>query len=506
MINKKSINLLFKEIIPSSIKKTKYNAKEIQNEVITNNHKIYSEKNQIPVENIIANYFIPEEVAPFAQRILNPIEFNQETGLAKTLKKIKKTKIELANIKDSEIKNSFQNLYKKIINETSNIDNLSDGIKNLSKKIELIENDKTKKLIITEINKLTKLNKKEFKSNFTDKMAFIETATDAVNIMNDKYINLKSEPRELYKWLNKHNSWFTDAIDGNIRSSKNYRNKFATHKDEEIDYKIYLEKLETLKKEKLPETFQNNLKLEAFRDLVDRYNDFEPELIKGIYYNEYLKTQPPEIQAIFKNINKTYNTFVINSNAKFKVNDAKYIEEELKLWQEAGLNNTTQPKIINVDYLDKTLNQNNYVGIAFNIPKKITVKALLDLDCNPTKNSITLRHEINHLNDDTIRPKNDIERLYDALKWNINKLIYKNKWQTELKNAGVSDFSADYAMKNKHELKSVTAESIMEYLSKKFKKQLVQKFKMKDWIFNLKPNKIRLDEISKKIEQENKAK
>ena len=71
MINKKSINLLFKEIIPSSIRKAKTNAKEIQKEITSDTEKIYSENNQITTENLIANYYIQEEIAPFAKKILN---------------------------------------------------------------------------------------------------------------------------------------------------------------------------------------------------------------------------------------------------------------------------------------------------------------------------------------------------------------------------------------------------------------------------------------------------
>ena len=469
MLNKNDIiNTLIKEIIPSSIKKVKPNVAQIQKEIPQNTNKIYSDIKQISFENIIANYIPTEHIAPFAKRIINPTEFNQKTGLVKTFEKIQKTKVKLSNIKDAEIKTSFEYLYKKIINETSNIEQLSDEIINLSQKIGLIENQETKKLLLSEIHKLLKLNKKDFKSNFSSKIVFIEDATDAVNIMNNKYLNTKSEPIELYNWLKSHNSWFTDAIEGNQGTINNYRNKFATKKSK-IDYESYLKNLNELKKEKLPNTFQNNLKLEAFQNFIYEYNDIEPKFVKQIYNIEFLKSQPRKIRNILKNINKTFDTFVIPFNAKFSINDAKYLEEELTLWKKAGLGKSIQPKIININYLDKTLNQNNYSGIAYSIPKEITVLDLLDLDCNINNRSITLRHEINHLNDKTIHHMNNGEKLFKFLKWNINKLIYKKQWITELKNAGVSDFSANYAMKNQHELKSVTSESLMEYLSNKFK-------------------------------------
>ena len=441
---------------------------------------------------------ISEEVAPFSRRIINP----ENLGSSKILNKIAFTKKTLNSIKDTTTKNCFNSLYEKVINETNNIENISDGIIELSQKIDLIKNKDTKELILNEVKKLTQLNKKEFRQIFLKKMEFIETATDAVNIMNNKYLNIKSEPREFYQWLDKRNSWFTDVIDGKIGTENNFRNGFATNKNSKMEYDSYLKALKNVQELHIPETFQKNLKLEAFRKLIDDYNFIEPNIIQKIYHNEYLSKLPPNIRKILCNINKTYNTLVINSNDTFNINDAKYIEEELKLWKQAGMNSAILPKIINIDILDKELNQKDAFGMAYNFNKKISLANLLDIDTNTKHSNSTIRHEINHLNDETIKPKNDFESLYDFLKWKINKFIYEKQWKSELKNSGISDFSTNYAMKNQHELKSVTSESIMIYLSKKFKNQLVYKFKMQPWIFNLKPNKIRLEEINRKLEKE----
>ena len=441
---------------------------------------------------------ISEEVAPFAKRLINP----ENLGSSRVLNKIGETRKKLDLIKDENIKNCFSSLYEKIINETNNIENLSNGILDLSQKIEMIENKATKELLLDEIKKLIQANKKDFRKDFSNKMEFIETATDAVNIMNKKYMNVKSEPREFYEWLNKKNSWFADVIDGEIKPQNTYRNGYAQCKKEKMDYDKYLKNFSKTKRMQIPETFQNNLELEAFRKLVDEYNFFNPDSICKIYNNEYLSRHPQEIKEIFKRIHDTYGTLVISSNAKLRVDDAKYIEEELKLWKETGKDRAILPNVINIDFLNKQLNQTEADGNAFNFSRKINLKDLLDLDVSSKYSSSTIRHEINHLNDRTIKPENDFERLFNYIHWQINKILHKKEWKNELQNAGINDFYQNYALKNKYELKSVTSESIMVYLSKKFKNQLVYKFKMQPWIFDLKPNKIRLEEINRKLEKE----
>ncbi len=438
---------------------------------------------------------ISEEVAPFAKRLINPEYF----GSTKILNKIGQTRKTLDLIKDQTTKNQFYSLYERIISERSNIENLSDKIVELSQKVELINNPETKELILNEIKKISKLSKKDYKNNFSHKMIFIENATDAINIMNNKYLNIKSEPREFYEWLNKKNSWFADVIDGEIKPQNTYRNGYAQCKNEKMDYDKYLENFSKAQKMKIPETFQNDLNLEAFRKLVENYIFFEPELIKKIYLNEYLNIQPKEIQEILKRINKTYGTLVISSNANLKLNDAKYIEEELKIWKETGKDKAILPEIINIDYLDKYLNLTNAEGAAYNFEKRITIRDLLNKDANTIYSSSTIRHEINHLNDRNLRPKNDFENLFEFIHWNINKILHKNKWKHELKNAGINEFYQNYALKNKHELKSVTSESNLKKLSDKFKKQLIKKFNMEEWIFNLKDNEILVNEKINKL-------
>ena len=492
MINKKSVNIFIEKIIPSFSKKVKTAAKELKQN--TNISQVYANKSNISLENINANYYIQEEVAPFAKRLLNPDRFNMVSGTTKTLKAIETTRKEISQIKDLKTRDIFEFLYSRIINETSNIENLSSGIRELVQKVEMIDNPETKEIILPEILSLACKNKKGFKNHFHNKMEFIENITDVVNIMNEKYVNIQSEPRDFYQWLKKNNSWFLDAVEGKKGTPDNYRNGCAQIKKQTLDYDTYLKNIRGTKDMQLPETYKNNLKLESFRCFVDVYNDLTPETVKKIYQNEYLKTLPQDVAEKFKEINEKYGTIVITSNPNTNLKDAEYIKEELRLWKKAGGNKAILPQVIDVDKLNKKLHQQNATGLANKYYEKVMLIDLLETDTDILHPSSTLRHEINHLNDKNLRPKNSIEELHDYIKWHLNKFLHRKEWIHELKNAGITkDLDCDYAMTDMYELKSVTAESDLQKLSDKYKKQLIKKFGMENWIFNLDKNMVRLN-------------
>ena len=464
-----------------------------KNIAATAKHTSHVIEKNVPADTIIANYYIPDEVAPFAKRLLNSNGSNVRPGGERVLEAIEKTREKLSKLKDLEIKKTFSSLYERIVNETTNIKNLSGIIITISQKLEMIENPEIKEALLSELRTLTNMDKKGFKKYFRDKIELIEDCSDAINILNGKYLNLHSEPREFYEWLDKKNSWFADVLDGKKKSPDKYRKGFATDKKKTMDYEMYCSQFDMHTEIKTPETFQNDLKLEAFRKFVDVYEYDYPEIINKIYTSEYLKTQPQKIRKIFQKIQKKYGTLVISSNANLTVNDAKYVEEELRLWKQAGKGNTILPKVINVDFLDRSLRQGNCFGSASYYYNKVKVQDLLNIDTNIKHSESTLRHEINHLND-----KHPFQNIFDVIKWNLNKMLHENAWKKELDNAGIPKNLQDYALTEACELKSVTAESNMKKLSKKFKTQLKKTVKMQDWIFNLKDNKIRMHIIKKK--------
>ncbi len=488
MVNLRKINKIVSHITTACHKDNM-----TKNLATTTEHMSNKIEKKVPVDTIITNYYIPDEIAPFAKRLVNSSGSTMRPGGERVLDAIETTREKLSKIKDLEIKKTFSSLYERIINETTNIENLSGGIITISQKLEKVENPEIKEMLLSELRTLTNMSKKGFKNNFQDKMVFIEDCSDAINILNEKYLNLHSEPREFYKWLDRKNSWFADVLDGEKKSETTYRKHYASSRQSTMDYEKYCSQFDMQTEIKIPETFQNDLKLEAFRKFVDVYEYDYPEIINKIYTSEYLKTQPQKIRKIFQKIQKKYGTLVISSNANLTVNDAKYVEEELRLWKQAGKGNTILPKVINVDSLDRSLRQGNCFGSANYYYNKVKVQDLLNIDTNIKHSESTLRHEINHLND-----KHPFQNIFDVIKWNLNKMLHENAWKKELDNAGIPKNLQDYALTEACELKSVTAESNMKKLSKKFKTQLKKTVKMQDWIFNLKDNKIRMHIIKKK--------
>ena len=488
MINKKSINIFIEKVASSSANKAKTAVKEISEN--KNQAQIYTDAAHIPAETINANYYIQ---MPAKKKLF--------LG-TKSLKEIAATQKAIEKIKNPKTKELFEILYGRVTNETSKIKKSSTFLRDLIQKIEMIENPETKEVLHTELEKLTRMNKKEFKNNFSEKIIFIEKIADASNILNCKYANIKSEPRELYKWLDKNNSWFTDCIDGKKGTPDNYRNGFIFKKGK-MDYDKYSDKFEKFKRYNLPLMQENNIKLEAFRDLAKNYGMENPDAIQKIYQAEYLPKLPSDIQKIFKQINEEYGTIVLTSNPYNNAKDAEYILEEFRLWKKAGKDRAILPQYLDINQLDKYLLQNKCGGVAIASLKQITLEDLLLTDTHHLgeKSSSIIRHEINHLNDrNLLTPKNSIDELKDFLHWNINKLLHKKQWKNELKKAGITEENANYALTNKDELKSVTAESFLNKLSEIFKKQLVKKFNMEKWIFNLEDNKVKEDEIRRILE------
>lgn len=469
-LNKTTISSFIEKIIPSVSNRGKVVMKDV------------SEKSESRFDpnKIIGNFYI---------------NTFQTSGSQKVLNKIVSTRNILGQIKEPEIKETFVKLYERIVNETTNIENLSDGITTLLQKVEMVENPEIKNEILSGIKEVTNFSKKGFKSSFQHEMQFVEDLTDTVNIMNGKYVNTESNPRELYKWFDCQNSWFTDVIDGKKGTPETYRNGYAQNKNRIKSYEDYVRDFDKFKTKNIPETYQNNLKLEAFRKFISIYSDTRKNIVDKIYDLEYLKTVNPELRKIYENIQKEYGTKVISSNANMSVKDAEFIQEELRLWKEAGSYKTLMPNIIDVNFLDNYIQQNNLSGVAFMTSKKIHVTELLEKEA--AESGSTLRHELQHINDRYEQvPLDDFTRFYRFIQWRTKKLSQGKTWDKELENAGINnEFLRKYALEERGELKSVTAESNMQKLSDEFKDLLVNTFGMERWIFNLPQNKIKKAKI-----------
>lgn len=488
---KSVITSITENLIPSCKKKVE---KAVPDAVSQEVEGIYSETSKVSPDKIIGSYYInPDDVAPCARRLISPPQFNMTTGLSRVNNVIKNTRKMLDDIKDIEVQNSFKNLYERIINESSNLENLSENITTLAQKTEMIENPEIKKEVISSIKELNKYPRKKFRKEFSKALEFSEDLCDAVNVMNGKYMKVNSQPRELYKWLDESNSWFADVIDGTIKSKESYRNGYASQKGK-MDYKEYLEHYDEMSTKMLPETYQNNLKYESFRHFVKKCIRFKPELVSFVYDNEYLKTIDPEIGKICKDIKKDTGTMVIFSNANMTKQDAEYVQEELRLWKEAGKGRELLPDIIDVNYLDKYLNKDSADGCASYFHRTVKVKELLEDDAkSDAGSSSTLRHEIHHILDGAYeyQPLDDFTKTYRKINWHIKKLFNHQKWDRELQKGNIQDDSLrEYALTERAELKSVSIEADTNKFSKEYKDTLVNDFGMQRWALEIPENKV----------------
>jgi len=489
----------FGKITKNIINQLPHSLKKNAGSVLDTNKSVIYEKG-IPPQELIANYYMPplqtEEIAPFAQRLALPDVFGKQLPAAKLGNIIKSTEKSFDNIETPEIKTAFHKLYKRVLNDTTNIEGISPALPVLSQKVEMIKNPKIKKEILDEFDYLSECPKKEFKNEFTSTMEYIESLADAVNVMNNKYSNVKNEPREFKRWLDNKNSWFADVIDGKTGTPDSFRNKEALSGNT-ISYEEYKAGQNKYSSKKIPQTYKNNLKFESFRRFIYRFGNDNPDITKELYLNEYLPKINPEIAKALKGIQKEYGTMVIASNANLKPADVQYVKEELRLWKEAGNGKEILPKVIDVNMLDSTLNKTNSSGIPLIFSEKIKVKELLD---NAENCGSTLRHEITHINDNYEKIQfDDCTKTYNIAKWQIYKSRNSKQWKRELKSAGIKDENLrEYAVSDRGELKAVSSECDMSKLSNDYKNTLADEFYMPRWIFSLPQNKFQINRKSGK--------
>ena len=158
------------------------------------------------------------------------------------------------------------------------------------------------------------------------------------------------------------------------------------------------------------------------------------------------------------------------------------------MWKVAGGSDVRFQYLVDVDALNNHLQKVNACGASLS-PGKIVVLDLLGQDT--LKRGFTLRHEMTHLNDNC--PRTSVGKFVNKLKWNILKRLHENKWDKALDRAGIINQSLrKYALSSPAELKSVTSE-VRDYnsLSKGFLKDLISRFKMPYWIFEMGQNPVR---------------
>lgn len=476
-------------------------------------NRIYFKPSDLPIEELgeITNEIKVSNdavVAPFAQRLIHPNLFGLSPAVNDVKQLVDNTYRIIDNCKDEAVKTGFSKLYSKILDNSPNLSKDTYRMTYLMDTVESIENPKVKAEILKQIEFLNDCKPKWFKAHYHNTMSFMEDYVDAVNTINGKYLRLDNKVHKFYRYMDKENIWLADIIDGTKKSEGTYRNRLLTSKKHNKDYEEYLRNFDYYTEKGFKETFENSVRQDAMSQFFNIYFGTRKEAINTLYHEEFLKTLPPDIAKECAEIQKEYNTYIINSNANVGLEDIKYIREELRLWREAGGKKAITPNVIYINTTDEYMISNKFSGLANSRSNVVQVRELLDLDGNPKSSGSTLRHEIQHLHDeDILAPKNIFDELGDFIVWRYNKIRYKKKWDKELEHAGItSKKHRDYAFTERAELRSVTLETETENLTEDFISQMEKKLKMARWMFRIGRNRVAqehrmrlLNETSEKI-------
>lgn len=477
-------------------------------------NRIHFSPSDVPIEelgkNITQELKVMDDatVAPFAQRLIHPKLFGLDPEINRRIAVVNNTRKMISQSKDDKLRTTFDKLYDKILVNTVNIPEQSDKLTTLMQKVDMIENTYIKSSMIDFLDVLAEKSDKSFKKSFHHNMLLMEDYADAVNTINGKYFRLDANTVKFRKFMNKNNIWLLDVIEGTKKDVGTYRNKLISNPKKEKEYSDYLESFDKYSQKGLSQTFENNLKTDAMKEFISVYGATRQKAVNELYHNVYLKTLPEDIAKECAEVQHKYGTYIIPENADLKAKDIQYIKEELKLWKEAGKGDEILPVVIDANTMDEYLVKSGACGCASGIERKISVRDLLEDDGKWGSVGSTLRHEIQHLqNQQEFLPQDDFVVLLKKLIWKYKKLMHSKQWEQELKNAGISNkFLIKYAFLNESELKSVTAESYMKKLSEKYKTDMVEDFNMKKWIFDIDRNKVMLEsrreDFAKKLTDE----
>ena len=458
---------------------------------------IYFKPSDVPMEELEGGNFtgiVTEnaEVAPFADRLIHPNLYGVAPAVADIKNVVKNTEKFIEKIEDTQVRGVFSGIYQRVLNNMSDIPKESHRMTSLISCVEILDNPKIKEEILKNLESLNNLSPKGFKKSYHHTMRFAEDYANAANSLNGKYLCRDNDARKLYKWLDKKGIWLVDIIDGTKKSEDTYRKNMLSGKNRKKAYPDYLKAFDVYTAKGYAQTYYNNLRLDAMKKFFDIYCPTRPDAAKTLYHDAYLKTLSPEIAKECAQVQKEYNTYIINFNHDTTAEDIKYIKEELRLWKEAGGEEAVMPDIVYVNMQDDYLLKEQALGCADKYCNTVKVRELLKTDGEEGFEGCTVRHEIQHLHDENSqKPKNTFDEVRDAVVWKYRKIRYGKKWNRELEKAGLkSEEHRAYGFTDEAELRSVSAEVNGENLSEGYKTDMETKFKMQPWIFDIKENKM----------------
>ena len=225
-------------------------------------------------------------------------------------------------------------------------------------------------------------------------------------------------------------------------------------------------------------------------DLCENSRTSDPEIIKYLYENYYLKQADisPELASACLDISNNFGTkiFLSHQNIENAPKALEIINKELSEWQSKSNCTATLPQVLNFNSTKREYIETGAVngqGAAGGLAsgKNISLNSYNDRD--EMSFAEGLRHEITHLNDK--RKGFIFSDEYNSCDICSNETYESGRFREEFEKAGISEKYIKYAHTNSLEFIAVAAQGDMTKYSPEFKKMLIA-FGMPEYMFEMK--------------------
>lgn len=227
---------------------------------------------------------------------------------------------------------------------------------------------------------------------------------------------------------------------------------------------------------------QNNIEVPNF--VYDKLNALKSVKEIGdekLWRRYFVEKQVESTQEILNRIYEKYGTKIYFSEP---VTDKElmYINTELEMWQKVSGGKAIMPKVIDINTFNTKILVNKAGGMAHGDTIYAKTAKIIP-NYNHGERYSAIRHEMTHIND----LEDNVEE--SAIKYLLRRFLSikeSEKVNKELENAGLGKQHGKYFYKNYFESKAVFAEGNMSKYSEEFKKEMVKRYHLPEWILNLK--------------------
>ena len=202
---------------------------------------------------------------------------------------------------------------------------------------------------------------------------------------------------------------------------------------------------------------------------------------EGLWRKHFVGQQSQYTQETLNRIYEKYGTMIYFSEPVMD-KALEYIEKELDMWFKVSEGKAIMPKKIDINTYNTSILANKAGGMASEANIYVKSSSIIP-NYDHGERYCVVRHEMTHVNDTEC----DLEQSF--IKLLLRRLFSKrenSKINQELENAGIGKLHLKYFYNNYYDSKAVFAEGNMEKYSEGFKKEMVDKYNLPEWILNIK--------------------